>query len=181
VHRRSLIISSFIVSGSSRTWAQDDFSEVIGTLSRERTLGEAGVSVMKRFAPEDLEGHLQYARTKAAFDELIDQLLADLAQGKDPNISPKFREKVQHAVDNRIAFSKRITKVIEDRVPPGAKAGWPDLLAAAGGAGDLIKQLVSSGILISQEWRTANNDRRKRLVTRIEAQRWKAFADIQAA
>ena len=178
MHRRSIVIAAWLAIGAVNARAQDGFSQMLGTLGRERSLAEAGVSIIKHYAPEDIDGRLKYAQAKSAFDGLIDQLLADLAQGKDPDVSTEFRAKVQSAVDSRTAFSNQVAMVIKTKVPPGAKAGWPDLLAAGGAVGELVGDLISGGIKIWQAWQQASGARRDRLTARLSEQRWKQFADI---
>ena len=179
MHRTLLLTLSIAMSAPAYVFAQTTFSEAIGVLGRERTLAEDGVSILKRYAPDDIEGRSFYARAKAAFDEVIEQLLADLAAGHDPQLSHEFRMKVESAVDGRLAFSQRVAAVTKDRIPQGAKAGWVDALAV--GAGDLVKQTIWGSILIWREWRSANAERRKDMEQRVYAQRWRIFADIPAA
>jgi hypothetical protein len=175
MHRISLLLLCILMQISVSP-AQNNFSEAIGTLGRERSLAEDGASILKHYAPLDIEGRSLYAQGKAAFDEVIEQFLADLAAGHDPQLSPELRTKVEQAVARRLAFSQRVVAVTKEQVPQGAKAGWADALAI--GAGELVKQIISGSIMIWREWRTANGDRRKEMAERVEAQRWRSFADI---
>jgi hypothetical protein len=155
------------------------FSEAVGALAQERSSAESGGGLLKRYAPEDVESHALYAQAKAAFDGLIEQLLADLAQNRDPQISGAFRERLEIAVTKRLAFSDRANQVLNASVPPGAKPAW--LAAIAAIPADLVKALFEGGIAIWREWRGADAERRKQMATRLESLRWKPFADIPAA
>jgi hypothetical protein len=64
-------------------------------------------------------------------------------------------------------------------VPENAKPGLSDALAKT--VPEVIKQLFAGGIAIWREWRTAGKERREQIANRLEAQRWKPFADIPKA
>jgi hypothetical protein len=153
-------------------------AEAIGVLSHERGLAEQGASFLRGHAPDDVEGRALYAQAKAAFDGLIDQLLADLAQGRDPQTTPELRAQVERAVEQRLAFSRHVDAVLKRVVPENAKPAWADALAAT--AGELVKQIFAGGVLIWREARAARSERRKEIAIRLEAQRWKPFAEIPA-
>ena len=123
--------------------AEPTFSEAIGLLSQERTYAESGAALVKQYAPSDIEARRLYADAKGAFDGLIEQLLADLAQNNDPEVSAAFRERIDAAAVKRVAF-----------------------------------ELFQGGMTIWKEWRGVSTERRKQITTRIEAQRWKPFAEI---
>jgi hypothetical protein len=159
------------------------FSEAIGLLSQERTYAESGAAIVKQYAPNDIETRRLYADAKGAFDGLIEQLLADLAQNRDPGLSTVFRERLDAAVVQRVAFSQRVEAVVKPSLPEGAKPAILTTLAEAlaKAPAELIKQLFDSGMAIWKEWHGVSTERRKQITTRIEAQRWKPFAEIAPA
>jgi hypothetical protein len=180
--RRTFLLAGSVLAhevwaGWARAWAQESFSAAIGVLASERSLAEQGAAFLKAYAPDDIDGRALYAQAKAAFDGLIEQLLADLAQARDPQISDGFRTQVQRAVERRLAFSERVDADMKQAVPQGAKPGFADALAAS--AGELVKQIFAGGVSVWHEWRDASADRRREISARIEAQRWRPFADIQ--
>jgi hypothetical protein len=154
-------------------------AEAVGTFGQERTFAEDGAATLKALAPQDFEGRQLYAQAKAAFDGLIEQLLADLAQNRDPNLSPVFRERLEAAVNKRVAFSQHVDQAVKAGLPKGAKPGLLAALAQIPAA--LVKELFAGGISIWREWRSAGKDRRDQITTRLEALRWRQFADIEAA
>ena len=111
--------------------ADPTFSEAIGLLSQERSYAESGAAIVKRYAPNDIEARRLYADAKGAFDSLIEQLLADLAQNRDPNLSGTFRERLDAAVVKRVAFSKRVEEVVKPSIPEGARPAVLVTLAEA--------------------------------------------------
>jgi len=163
--------------------AEPTFSEAIGLLSQERSYAEGGAALVKQYAPNDTEARRLYADAKGAFDSLIEQLLADLAQNRDPNLSGTFRERLDAAVVKRLAFSKRVEEVVKPSVPEGARPAILVTLAEAlaKAPAELIKQLFDGGLAIWKEWQGVDAERRKQITTRIEAQRWKPFAEITPA
>jgi hypothetical protein len=152
-------------------------------LSQERSYAESGAAIVKRYAPNDIEARKLYADAKGAFDSLIEQLLADLAQNRDPALSEVFRQRLDAAVLKRVAFSQRVDEVVKPNVPEGAKSAilvaLADALAKA--PAELIKQLFDGGMSIWKEWHGVSIERRRQITTRIEAQRWKPFAEIAPA
>jgi hypothetical protein len=160
--------------------ADPTFSEAVGLLSQERSYAESGAALVKQYAPNDIEARKLYAEAKGAFDSLIEQLLADLAQNRDPGLSGVFRERLDAAAMKRVAFSERTNQVLKANVPEGAKSAVLAALAEslAKAPAELIKQLFEGGLAIWKEWRGVSTERRKQITTRIEAQRWKPFAEI---
>jgi len=152
------------------------FSDAIGAPGQERSYAEFGVGILKAYADDDIEGRRLYAQAKAAFDGLIEQLLADLSQDRDPTLSPAFSETLDAAVVKRMAFSQHVDEIIKAKLPNGAKPGLADALAKA--PGEVIKALVDGGISIWREWHGAGKEQRDKIAERLEAQRWKPFADI---
>lgn len=178
--RRSLLVLPLLLLWLGRGRAEElTFSDAVGVLGQERSYAESGAALLKAYAPGDVEGRASYAQAKAAFDSLIEQLLADLAQHRDPQVSAVFRERLEAAVTKRIAFSEHVDEVLKAKVPQGAKPGLVDALAKA--PAELVKELFAGGIAIWHEWGHANADRRREIATRLEAQRWKPFADIAPA
>ena len=176
---RMLLATNILTLSYVNAWAQLSFSEAIGTMGSERTLAEDGASLLKRYASDDFEGRSLYAKAKAASDELIEQLLADLAQRRDPKLSESLRAKIEQAVERRLMFSQHVDTVMKRVFAQGAKPGWADALAV--GAGELVKQVMLGGVAIWREGQSASAERRRDMATRLEAQRWNLFANIQAA
>jgi len=155
------------------------FSEAVGLLGQERSYAESGAALLKQHAPQDVEGRALYAQAKAMFDGLIEQLLADLAEHRDPTISEKFEDRIEAAVEKRVAFSKHVDQVLRLSHPPGAKFAWLDALMKI--PAEVVKELFAGAVSIWREWRGASQARRDEIATLIKAQRWKPFAEIAAA
>lgn len=156
-----------------------ELSEAIGRFARERSRAEAEAGLLKRHAPDDPAARTLYAAAKAGFDGLIEQLLADLAQHHSPDLSPRFRAALQTAADARGAFSAHVAATLRVRLPVGAKFDLLATLEAIPAA--IVKAVVDSGIAIWREVHQASAERRRDIATRLEAQRWKPWAEIPAA
>jgi hypothetical protein len=172
-------ISLLVLVWSTAVCAEPTFSEAIGLLKQERSYAESGAALVKSAAPEDVAARRLYAEAKASFDGLIEQLLADLAQNRDPNLSPVFRDRLDAAVNRRVAFSTHVNELLRTKVSEGAKGILVDALAKS--AVELIKLLFDSGLAIWKEWRDVISERRKQIVTLIESERWKPFSEIAPA
>jgi hypothetical protein len=152
------------------------FSDAIETLGQERNYAEFGAGILKAYADDDIEGQRLYAEAKAAFDGLIELWLTDLAQDSDPALSPAFSQHLSAAVGRRVEFSRHVEEIVKSKLPKGTKPGLADALAKA--PGEVIKALVDGGISIWRQWNGAGKEQREQIVDRLEAQRWKPFADI---
>lgn len=172
-------LASAVLSPSDADGGTPTLSDAIGTLGQERTYAEFGARMLKAHAADDIEGRRLYAQAKAAFDGLIEQLLTDLAQNRDPALSPAFRQRLDEAVTKRVAFSDYADRAVKTKLPQGAKPLWIDALAQI--PADLIKALFDGGLSIWREWRGAGKERRDQIASRLEAQRWKPFADVAPA
>jgi hypothetical protein len=171
-----------IAAGAWATTAaaqEPGLSEAIGRLAQERSQAEEVAALLKKFESGDMDGRALYAQAKAAFDGLIEQLLTDLAQGRDPKVSPAFRASLDAAAAKRAAFGAHVDAVVKAHVPVGGKPGWLALLGQD--PAELVKAVTKSGVTIWHEWRTADAERRRDIAARIEAQRWKPWTDIPAA
>ena len=159
------------------------FAEAVGVLAEERGRAELGASLLKRYAPEDIEGRALYAQAKAAFDGLIERLLAELAQGHEPRASAELRARLDHAAERRLAFSRRVDEALRRALPEGAKPGWEGAVAEAVAktVGEVVARLVEGLVGVWREWRAGGAERRRDMAARVEAQRWKAWADVSAA
>jgi hypothetical protein len=174
-----LLAIAFLLLSAIACRGDPSFSEAIGLLGQERSYAESGAALIKRYSPDDIDARRRYADAKATFDGLVEQLLADLAQNRDPELSPSFRDRLNSAVEKRFAFSEHVNAVLEAKIPKEAKLPVVDALAKL--PADLVKELVAGGIAIWREWRGATVERRNQISTRIEAQRWKLFSEIAAA
>ena len=159
--------------------AEPTFSDAVGMLGQERSYAEAGAALVKRYSPDDIEARRLYAEAKAAFDGLIEQLLADLAQNKDPTLSTLFRARLEAATAKRFAFSEHADKLLRVNVPEGAKPSIVDALAKV--PAELVKELFAGGMAIWKEWRGIGAEQRKQVASRLESQRWKPFSEIAPA
>src|SRR4051794_17563998 len=65
--------------------------DAVGRLAEERTFAESGAGLLKKYAAQDqsalIEGQKLYARAKAAFDGVIEQLLLDVDEDQNPGAS----------------------------------------------------------------------------------------------
>jgi hypothetical protein len=175
MHRARSVVFGFFLLWPTLSCADFTFSEAAGVLA-QRSYAEGGAALVKRYAASDIEARRLYAEAKAAFDGLIEQLLIDLAQDRNPQVSPDFHNRLELAVRQRIAFSIRANEILRANIPEGAKSGLLDALAKV--PVDLIKELVASSLAIWKEWRSVGTEQRRQIATRLEAMRWKPFAEI---
>jgi hypothetical protein len=153
-------------------------ADVIRTLARERVLGEDGAGLLKDYAGNDTarlaQGRLLYSDARAEFEALIEQLKADLAEGRDPANTAEFQTALQTAVSRREAFLAYLRRDVLPQVSE-EKAG---VLAAAAAATELIPALAKGATVLWGEWRKASAEHRAEIERRLDAQKWRAFERI---
>lgn len=154
--------------------------EAVDRLAQEKERAETCVAALKRHAAGDAaflaEGARLYGEAKAHSDGFIERLLVDLAEDRAPDASPELRAKLDGAVTQRIAFCRHV----EPRVPQTAGSKNLVLGALSQGAGDLIAALIEGAVEIWKERNRGDELRRATIATRLEAQKWRRFADIPA-
>lgn len=156
--------------------------EAIGTLERERTLGESGARLLKQYLGGDAaalaQGEARYATARAAFDALIGQLLVDLAEKRSPEESGDLEAAIEAAVAEREAFSRHVAAQLPDTT--GQRGVFETLVVGEliQPAVDLVVGLIGAGVEIWKEWHRRDEIRREALKSQVEATRWRRFEDI---
>jgi hypothetical protein len=146
--------------------------DVIRVLAEEKTLGEAAVSLLNQYAkdkpPVYAKGIVLYAEAKAKFDGLIEQLKADLLDGRRPDQSTPFQQALQGASEKRKAL---FDYVVQKVVPPatGTKGIQERLVAAA----SLIPG--ADAVTLWREFRDGKNAHREEIRRQLDAQKWLPF------
>lgn len=179
--RRFLLgLTAGLLVGAAPAIAQSRLSQAVGQLGEERSHAESGVAFLKRDVTDQAklgEGQRLYTDAKAAFDGLIETLLAELAQGRDPHVGPGFQTKAKRAVEKRRVFSRYVeANLLKRDGTRGLIGNWLGKASA-----DIIRAVVDGAVLIWKTWREGDAEERRQIATRLEAQRWKPFADIAAA
>ena len=158
-----------------------NWQEAAGLLAEERNFAESGAGFLKTYAAKNqavlLRGQKLYAEAKAASDGLIERFLVVLVENRDPGGAADLKQAAEHAFVTRLAFSRHVDEVLPDLA--GTKSVLLDALAKP--VVDLVKGLIEGGIAIWKEFRRADELKRHTIATRIEAQRWRAFAAIEPA
>ncbi|MBI5552656.1 MAG: hypothetical protein HY911_14205 [Desulfobacterales bacterium] len=154
------------------------FSEAIGFLAKEQSLGESHAMILKEFGKEDMhlyaEGIQLYATAKAEYDGLLGQLKYDLSNDRSVDTSAEFQRKLKTAADQRVAFTSFVTeKVIRNE--PDRKN--PLAIAAIAAVPELVDGLSKAGISIWQEYRNVKASRQKEILDQLDGLKWKSFQD----
>jgi hypothetical protein len=179
MRRRTMLAAIAAMAWTAAVAQEPQLAEAIGRLAQERSQAEEAAALLKKFEPGDVDGRALYAQAKAAFDGLIEQLLADLAQGRDPKASPAFQASLDTAAAKRAAFGAHVDAVAKAHVPAGGKPGWVASLGQV--PATVAMAMTESGVNIWREWGKAGAERRRDIAARIAAQRWKPWTDIPAA
>lgn len=158
-----------------------DLSEAVGLLAEERTFAESGAGFLKGYTADDrralIQGQRLYAEAKAASDGAIERLLVVLAEKREREATDNLRRVFEDAVARRLAFSEHVNHALPDLA--GSRNVLLDALAKP--AVDLVKGLTDGGLTIWKEVRRADEVRRQSITSRIEAQRWRPFAEVESA
>jgi hypothetical protein len=155
-----------------------NWQEAAGVLAEERSFAESDASLLKTYAAADqaalLQGQRLYAEAKAASDGLIARLLAVLADDRDPASADELKQAAERAFVTRLEFSHHVNDALPDL--RGTRSVLLDALAKP--ATDLVKALIDGGIAVWKEYRRGNELRRATLRAQLEAQHWRAFAEL---
>jgi len=162
------------------------WQDAVGILARERQLAETGVGLLKAFgAPEAsriAQSQQLYGQAKAASDSLIEQLLIAIREGDAPDRSASLRTAISEAVARRESFTAHVQQHLPAPATKGTKAlGWLDALNPVKVAAETIRSLTDAAVTIWKAWREGRDAQRQAIASRIEAQRWRVFADVPSA
>jgi hypothetical protein len=154
------------------------FRDAMGYLAEQKTLAESHGGQFKRNVIQQtalLDGERLYDEAKAKFDGLIERLLVDLANEREPKQSAELRTAFEAAVERRIAFSQSV----HDRLAAleGVKdlTGFGDALKAGA---DVINKLIEAGVEIWKEYRRGDDLRRDTIRNQIKGTRWRPFGEL---
>lgn len=147
--------------------------DMMRMLAEEKTLGETAVALLNQYGKTNqtvyVQGIVQYAQAKAKFDGLIEQLKADLIDGRDPGQSPDFQQALQQAGKKRQALFDYVVRQV---APPTENTkGFPILTAVA----ELIPAVSDAAIKLWHEFRDARSARRNEIKQQLDAQKWLPF------
>jgi hypothetical protein len=156
--------------------------ETIRVLAEERVLGESAAALLFRYGGNDpellAEAERTYTVAQAAFNGLIAELQMELAESRKPNESESFDRALLVAVEKRKAWLALVTQ----RTPhqEGTRSGVYGLIvdALAGTAADVIGAVTEAAIGLWREFRKARQERREEIRARLDAERWRPFAEV---
>ncbi len=156
--------------------------EAIGFLSKEKSLAESYGAILKEFGKDNLveyaEGIRLYANAEAEYDGLIEQLKWNLSHNEALDQSSTFKEKLQKAAEQRVAFTKFVTEtIISDE--QGKKN--PLAVAAIAAVPGLIKALTEAGKSIWNEYRKTNKENQKVIEEKLDSAKWDDFSKIMSS
>lgn len=164
---------ALVLLNSIQPAAAQTHGDIVRVLAEEKTLGENAVMLLNQFGKnnqaEYVRGIMLYAETQAKFNGLIEQLKADLADGRNPGQSPGFQQALQQAGEKRQALSAFVTEKLT--LPAGNTKGAPVIAAVA----ELIPAVSDAAIKLWHEFRDARSARRNEIKQQLEAQKWLPF------
>lgn len=155
-----------------------DFSDAIGFLAKEQSLAESYATILKEFGKKDMRVYAQgielYAKAKAEYDGLIEQLKYNLKAGENLDTSSEFQNKLQTAADRRIAFTVFVSKKV---IQSDLNRKNPIAIAAIATVPELIDMLNKVGRSIWQEYCMVVNAQKKEILYQLDELKWKPFQE----
>lgn len=153
-------------------------ARAVGVLAHEKSAAEQYAVILATAGKADtalyVRGIALYADAKAEFDAMIAELKFDLTTGQDPANSAVFTGALQGAAQKRIAFTSFVSREVVDKLQ-GAKPGLPE---AIGAVPELVKAITDSGLSIWKAFHDANKERRDAILSEVDQQKWRSFADL---
>jgi hypothetical protein len=160
--------------------------DAVDRLAQEKALAESCVSILKTFAESDpmarVQGQRLYARAKADVDGLITMLAVDLAEDRSPAEVPELRQRLEAVPTQRQALCQHVDAAVGAVLreqSEGTRNLWVALLTQ--GIGDAVGSTIDAGVEIWKEYRRADEVRRQTIASRIEATRWRDYAEVPKA
>ena len=166
--------------------AESSYTDAVGLMKREQTLGEASAGLLKTFAKDDtailVQGIPLYASAQADFNALLETLKATLIKEGDLADSKLFQEALDLAVKRRVAFTDFVDEKVLSRSQEGTKSiaavlGSADFLK---GAAELLKVLKEAGFDIWREYRTADKEQRQQIQDQLDSLMWRSYDKVPA-
>jgi hypothetical protein len=160
----------------------DGWRQAVDLLAREKTLAEGCAALLKSFADDApmarVQGQRLYARAKADMDGLIGLLIADLARERPLAAARELRQRLDVVAAQRRTLCRQTDAAVGMALSQhSARAG--DRLAD--GSGDALSPVIEAAVQIWQAYRAADQAGRAAIISRIEAARWLAYAELPAA
>jgi hypothetical protein len=156
----------------------------VDRLAREKTLAEGCASILKTFGDHApmarVQGQRLYARAKADVDGLIALLKADLAGQRSPADIPALSQRLEAVPKQRQALCRHVDGAVGMAVRRQRGRTRPaDLLAE--GSGGAASSMIDAAVHIWNAYRDVDHLGRATIISRIEATRWRPYAEIPAA
>jgi hypothetical protein len=171
-----VVIAWLFSGGTVVAQTSEDLPESIGILMEHRVKAEHWAAVLKGMRDElsrseYLQGETYYVEGKAAVDNWLERLLAELEQGGGTELSEGQRRALEQTGVKAHVFMEYVVALDEEDRERG---DWAALIPGA------ITGLVDAGTKLWHEFRSAGRERREALVRRLEGVRWPSFDDIRA-
>ena len=157
-------------------------SEAIGFFAREKSVAEDGAAILKAHGQDKgvtayADGIRKYAEAKAAFNGLIEQLLAALALDEQIDLSPRFQEALRDAAAKRVAFTSYVDETI--LADTGGVKGVPYAVIFEQ-VPKLVTAIVDAGIKIWREYHNVQSERKTAIKDQLGALKWRPFSAVPA-
>jgi hypothetical protein len=163
--------------------ASISWPDAVGKISGERAKAEACVALMKKYGDDaqKARGQLTYASAKADFDAVIAGLITTLSAGQTPASLSSLQTKLSSGVSGLLEFCGTVSNLI-----PSSPAGRRDKdvtldIAKMIPFEQLLKMLSEGMSALYNNHRSDNALTRRTIQTQLEAARWPAFSEVQAA
>ena len=154
-------------------------SEAFRVLAKEQSFAESYVVLFKTVGKKDFrryaDGIRYYARARAEFAGLIEQMKQDTIQHEPFDRSEKFQAVLRTAVERRMKFTRHVDETVEALgVGEGSRAVKDYVDSAA----ELLSIIGKAAKAIWDEYWAIKETRRKETLTQLEALKWKPFHKI---
>ncbi len=155
-------------------------SEAFQVLGKEQSLAESYVVLFKTVGKEDFrryaDGIRYYARARAEYDGLIEQMKQDIISHEPFDDSENFQAVLRTAVERRMKFTGHVDETVEALgVPQNLRAGVKDYVESAA---ELLSIIGKAAKAIWDEYWAIKETKRKETLAQLEALKWKPFHEI---
>jgi hypothetical protein len=181
---RAAAFALFVLTGSAVGQpASISWPDAVGKISGERAKAEACVALMKKYGDDGQKarGQLNYASAKADFDAVIAGLITALSAGQTRASLSSLQTRLSSGVSGLLEFCGTVSNLI-----PNSPAGQKDKdvtldIARLIPFEQLLKMLSEGVSALYNNHRSDDALTRRTIQTQMEAARWPAFSEVQAA
>jgi hypothetical protein len=172
-----VLTDSVIAQPAAISWP-----EAVGQIAGERAKAATCVALMKKYGDDaqKARGQITYANAKADFDAVIAGLITVLSAGQTPASLSSLQAKLSGGESGLVEFCGTVINLLPKTAGQADKSIVVDIAKAIPLA-QLLRMLSEGVSALYTNHRSDDALTRRTIQTQLEAARWPAFSEVEAA